>query len=197
MRVAVSSASASVSHALDALIRMAGHLPVAMDHSAELVLIDTFHPVSEVIDAANGNTPCLRLVAVEADPSDLRCPLRPTHLVQRLNHLAQTQPLPMGDRWQLDPQLRQLQDRSHAHRAIDLTEKECQLLQTLLVIQPQPMPRQALLAQVWGVAAVMDTHTLETHIYRLRSKLADIRPRPCDILTQDGAYVLAFDEKPG
>jgi DNA-binding response OmpR family regulator len=39
----------------------------------------------------------------------------------------------------------------------------------------------------------VETHTLETHIYRLRSKLDALTPKPCDIITLDGAYQLTMD----
>jgi DNA-binding response OmpR family regulator len=45
---------------------------------------------------------------------------------------------------------------------------------------------------VWGITAPIDTHTLETHIYRLRSKLATLAQPFPDIITIDGAYRLAY-----
>ena len=69
-----------------------------------------------------------------------------------------------------------------------LTEKECELLAARVRAQPTAQSREALLAQVWGMASSIDTHTLETHIYRLRAKLETIHPTPGTILTEEGNY---------
>ena len=55
-------------------------------------------------------------------------------------------------------------------RLLELTEKEALLLNTL---HPKPMAKEQLLEAVWGYQDGVDTHTLETHIYRLRQKLKD------------------------
>jgi len=54
--------------------------------------------------------------------------------------------------------------------AVRLTEKETALLDYLAQSE-QPVSREELLASIWGYDARIDTHTLETHIYRLRRKL--------------------------
>lgn len=53
---------------------------------------------------------------------------------------------------------------------IVLTEKETAILQFLLT-RPQGASRDTLLREVWGYREGLTTHTLETHIYRLRKKL--------------------------
>lgn len=58
-----------------------------------------------------------------------------------------------------------------SHAVVRLTEKESALLDYLVSID-QPVPRDDILAAVWGYGDTMDTHTLETHLYRLRRKLA-------------------------
>ena len=53
---------------------------------------------------------------------------------------------------------------------IFLTEKEIQLLE-LLLHSKKPMNKKKILEAVWKYAAEADTHTVETHIYRLRRKI--------------------------
>ncbi len=77
-------------------------------------------------------------------------------------------------------------------RKIRLTEKETNILKYLYRAGEKPVPREELLTQVWGYNAEVTTHTLETHIYRLRQK---IEPEPGSarlLLTDAGGYRLAL-----
>jgi DNA-binding response OmpR family regulator len=51
-----------------------------------------------------------------------------------------------------------------------LTEKEINILRFLHRANGQPVSREVLLAEIWGYNSQISTHTLETHIYRLRQK---------------------------
>ncbi len=55
---------------------------------------------------------------------------------------------------------------------IILTEKEVQLLE-LFLNSKKPIPKENILSLVWNYASDADTHTVETHIYRLRKKIID------------------------
>jgi DNA-binding response OmpR family regulator len=71
-----------------------------------------------------------------------------------------------------------------------LTEKETNILKFLYRAQTNVVPRDTLLQEVWGYNAAVMTHTLETHIYRLRQK---IEPDPTNarlLLTEAGGYRL-------
>ena len=61
---------------------------------------------------------------------------------------------------------------------LKLTEKETAILRFLYRAGQQVVSRDTLLAEVWGYNANVTTHTLETHIYRLRQK---IEPNPSDV----------------
>ncbi len=70
---------------------------------------------------------------------------------------------------------------------VRLTEKEVEILVFLEAAAPEPVEREVLLHEVWGYHPDLTTHTVETHIYRLRQKL----PGAQDILfTGPGGYQL-------
>ncbi|MEM7545035.1 MAG: response regulator transcription factor [Pseudomonadota bacterium] len=76
-------------------------------------------------------------------------------------------------------------------RKIRLTEKETNILKFLYRAADQVVARDVLLHEVWGYNAGVTTHTLETHIYRLRQK---IEPDPSNarlLVTESGGYRLA------
>ncbi|TVR08085.1 MAG: DNA-binding response regulator [Salinarimonadaceae bacterium] len=73
---------------------------------------------------------------------------------------------------------------------LKLTEKETAILRFLYRAERQVVSRDTLLAEVWGYNAAVTTHTLETHIYRLRQK---IEPNPSSariLVTEGGGYKL-------
>jgi len=75
-------------------------------------------------------------------------------------------------------------------RKIRLTEKETNILKYLYRASENVVPRDTLLHEVWGYNAGVTTHTLETHIYRLRQK---IEPDPQNarlLVTESGGYKL-------
>ena len=55
---------------------------------------------------------------------------------------------------------------------IIITEKEIQLLE-LLFSQKTPVKKKKILEKIWKYSSDADTHTVETHIYRLRKKVID------------------------
>ncbi len=75
-------------------------------------------------------------------------------------------------------------------KKIRLTEKETNILKYLYRASDAVVPRDELLHEVWGYNAGVTTHTLETHIYRLRQK---IEPDPSNariLVTEPGGYRL-------
>ncbi|GJE58883.1 response regulator transcription factor [Methylobacterium trifolii] len=73
---------------------------------------------------------------------------------------------------------------------LKLTEKETAILRFLYRAGREVVGRDTLLAEVWGYNAQVTTHTLETHIYRLRQK---IEPNPAIaaiLVTEGGGYKL-------
>ncbi|EAQ03867.1 DNA-binding response regulator [Pseudooceanicola batsensis HTCC2597] len=75
-------------------------------------------------------------------------------------------------------------------KKIRLTEKETNILKFLYRSSDGVVARDVLLHEVWGYNAGVTTHTLETHIYRLRQK---IEPDPSNarlLVTESGGYRL-------
>ena len=88
-----------------------------------------------------------------------------------------------------NPRLRQL-DNLHTHTMTALTEKESTLLLYFLKYKAQDVLREDLVKNVWGYHAGVDSHTIETHIYRLRQKIEDDPKLPKILLTTPGGYRL-------
>ena len=70
-----------------------------------------------------------------------------------------------------------------------LTEKEIQLLE-LFLDSKNPVNKETILSQVWKYSHDADTHTVETHIYRLRKKIKDTFLDNNFILNHKDGYLL-------
>ena len=75
-------------------------------------------------------------------------------------------------------------------RKVRLTEKETNILK-FLHANAGTVPRDILLHEVWGYGPAVATHTLETHIYRLRKKIEQDPARAQILLTEGGGYRLS------
>lgn len=78
-------------------------------------------------------------------------------------------------------------------RKVRLTEKETAILKYLYRAGPEVVGREILLRQVWGYNEGVTTHTLETHIYRLRQKIERDPSHAEILLTESGGYKLNPD----
>ncbi len=75
-------------------------------------------------------------------------------------------------------------------KKIRLTEKETNILKYLYRAGATPVSREELLTEVWGYNAGVTTHTLETHIYRLRQKIEAEPGNARLLITDSGGYRL-------
>ena len=73
---------------------------------------------------------------------------------------------------------------------VRLTEKETSILRYLYRAGQRPVSRETLLQEVWGYNSGVTTHTLETHIYRLRQKIEKDAAAPAILVTEAGGYKL-------
>ena len=76
-------------------------------------------------------------------------------------------------------------------KIIHLTEKETYLIQFLFKNKNKFVAKRDLLNNVWGINETINTHTLETHVYRLRKKIEKIEKKlNLIILKEKGGYIL-------
>ena len=91
-------------------------------------------------------------------------------------------------RYTFKPAAKLLSDEAGAK--VRLTEKETSILKYLYRSGDKPVSRDVLLHEVWGYNSGVTTHTLETHIYRLRQKI-ERNPSNAELLvTEAGGYKL-------
>ncbi len=88
------------------------------------------------------------------------------------------------------PSAKTLVDNSD-NRKIRLTDKETAILKYLYRAGDQVVRRDVLLDEVWGYNAEVTTHTLETHVYRLRQKIEQDPSNAKILVTEPGGYRLS------
>lgn len=131
-------------------------------------------------------TPHAQDAAIQINAQTLQPPVRLASLAARIAQSASA--LPLAEGWVLQQASRTLQHASLP--PVHLTERECDLLCHLFAASGTGISQEALMQQVWHYEAEVQSHTLETHIYRLRQKLEALSPAPCRIETVDGGYCL-------
>ncbi len=174
MKLTIRSISDVVARNIQALAEQSG---TTVTDDAETILVHTVDSLQ--LQRGGSVTP-------------LPYPIHPNDLFAALHApisaaAAVTYPLING--WIFEPVLRSI---TSPHETISLTEKEALLLSALLATMPTAIPRESLLRKVWSFEPNIETHTLETHIYRLRQKLEALHPSPCAIETLDGSYRLVL-----
>jgi DNA-binding response OmpR family regulator len=76
------------------------------------------------------------------------------------------------------------------NRRIPLTTMETAVLKLLYCAGPKTVDRHRLMTEVWGYNSSATTHTLETHVYRLRQKIEINPANPAILLSEVGGYRL-------
>ncbi len=144
-----------------------------------------------MLTASDGEDDLVR--GLEAGAHDyMGKPLRPTELIARLHARLRHHENSMNavftlGPWQFRPAQKLLRDAKGAK--IRLTAKEVNILRHLVQVGGAAS-KGSLLADVWGYNRSVSTHTLETHIYRLRQKI-EADPYNAQLLvTTEGGYRL-------
>jgi DNA-binding response OmpR family regulator len=91
--------------------------------------------------------------------------------------------------YEFHPAARMLMEKGDK-KQVRLTDKEASILKHLYRAGDRPVSRDVLLDEVWGYNARVITHTLETHIYRLRVKIEKDPSNPEILVTDQNGYWL-------
>ncbi|WP_346344087.1 response regulator transcription factor [Magnetospirillum sulfuroxidans] len=144
--------------------------------------------------AEQGDVAAFQLVLTSIPRADQNIPqvmlTKPVRMGSLLTAIGQalteaSPPLRIGP-WRFDPAARLLAKEDGTVR---LTDKEVAILSHLLTAGGV-VRRDDLLAQIWGYSPEITTHTLETHIYRLRQKIEADPAQARLLLTEIGGYRL-------
>ncbi len=120
-------------------------------------------------------------------PSPLSLQQLTAHLEQAArNWQWRSRPLSCG--WEFEPRTRQLTHAEHA--SIELTDKEAALLSAFLASPSAPLSRDSLLQDIWSYDPSIDSHTLETHLSRLRGKCESLSGLTLEIRAENEGYTL-------
>ena len=92
--------------------------------------------------------------------------------------------------YRFQPSAKLLTDQENNNKKVRLTDKETSIIKYLYLAGQRVVGRDVLLGEVWGYNAGVTTHTLETHVYRLRQKI-ERDPSNAEILvTEPNGYRL-------
>lgn len=162
---------------------------------------------SDALTTAMDEPPDAVITEENATPAFLGCPVisvslrQPIRLLSLLRDVEQAlqeptlylDEFPIGD-FMFHPQEKRLVSKKNVE--IDLTDRETDMLAYLARHHRRSVGRDELLQNVWRYQKGVDTHTLETHIYRLRQKTGgvdDKNPGQLIITDKDGGYKIAPD----
>ncbi len=186
-------------------------LAVAQKEKPDAILLDVGLPdgdgrqVCEALRKAGISVPIIMVTASSGEADTIRGldmgandyiskPFRLGELLARLRaHLRQHEHsedalIPIGP-YIFKPNVKMLVDEK-ANKKIRLTEKETAILKYLYRAEQRAVGRETLLGEVWGYNAGVTTHTLETHVYRLRQKIEKDPAKAQILITDAGGYKL-------
>ena len=81
---------------------------------------------------------------------------------------------------------------NETNKTVSLTDKETAIIKFLYFSNGEVVSREVLLDEVWGYKAGMATHTLETHVYRLRQKIERNPSKSALLVTEQNGYRLVL-----
>lgn len=129
---------------------------------------------------------------VPALPLDVAKPARLGAILRQAQQMLE-EPALYLDEFSIGPYVFQPQEKTLARSGqqdIALTDREADILVYLAKHRGTAVSRDDLLRDVWRYQDGIDTHTLETHIYRLRQKIEESAEQPALLVTAEGGYRL-------
>ena len=196
-RVFLQSGDAAVQRSLGEQLLARGYFLADGATSADLLLYETTEAQASFLCAELRGQGCAQpllllgltpgLARAAGADEGLAKPFRFGDLLRWLENARTREVISIG-RFRLDPQAREMTDG--AGLRLRLTEKEAAVLVFLARAGDQVVAREALLGEVWGYSGSATTHTVETHIYRLRRKLTENGGVDL-LLTEAGGYRLS------
>ena len=114
--------------------------------------------------------------------------------IESIRHRSGTEEVKLGAEYSLLVRYKQMSHTASGKIAM-LTDTEVRLLQYLAQAKGQLAAKDQLLKDVWGFGETIDTHTLETHIYRLRGKFRELSGND-GIEAAEGGYRLIISLPP-
>ncbi len=172
---------------LEALVRLSGLEVATAENEADFVIRDT---------ADDNRADALIIRSTTETQSTMRrlqTPVRAARVMAVLQEIARQENMPArltiaGHILDVPEMLWVARDDSAPVR---LTEKETEILCYLHSLGPEgTASRDDLLAHVWSYAEGVETHTLETHIYRLRQKIEQDPGNPQIVRTRGDGYAI-------
>ncbi len=159
-----------------------------------LLIPENTNEINQMNTAIQGSSiPSLMLLRAGSHRAEPACPSleRPVKLRKLEEELSrilrQPRPLIWPDLGSFDPKSMKLTSMEGSEAM--LTEKEAALL-NFLSRSAQPVTREELLEGVWRYHPETETHTLETHLYRLRQKLRETFGEKLRISSDEQGYCL-------
>ena len=165
--------------------------PLAQQIASELAM-----PCVAVEQADAPLTPSVALIVTNEQAVEYACPvlrvtppLRMQRVLDDITAALKKQSgdvVMLGSSYRLHSRQKELA-RVSTGASVALTDKEMQLLQCLAA--GDVVGREQLLKDIWGMDSANDTHTLETHIYRLRAKFRELAEDEM-VIACEGGYKL-------
>lgn len=170
-------------------------------HAADVIIFDALPPQAQLKKTHTENPKAQIVCFLETTEKlcnlafSVKTLIKPFRLQTLQEHLENLVPQSVihFHQFTLYPAQRRLVFQDSA--PITLTEKEVELLTCLHGEQSTPLSRESLLKKVWGYGDGITTHTIETHIYKLKQKLKTLSKKEVIMLNKEG-YFLKPDTTP-
>lgn len=200
LTIAVNSECEAVQATLETMIekmrRDGGLMATVLRHAAAADITVLYAPTHEMPCNAQGFTivigSCLQQINADIQVVLPVSYAQFKHTILRATLRYHQRAMAIGTSWVLDMRQKCLSDLTHGVANIELTDKELLLLHCLLKAKGNMLTREGLLREVWAYEETVDSHTLETHIYRLRHKCEAMGEAAPQIRAHEQGYSLVM-----